>query len=158
MIPPASYEILAMPDPSTIFFLFFFLPNVKSASQWPNTIMCPYSTPNSPDWQVQSFLTTPKAHKVPLYPLGISWPPSARVSRPAPPPTSQQPGLSGPAHKALCVLGGHMVTPPPPASHCQEGPMHLSSTGLCPSLLCFPCCSPPPHNPPVRKLFQALAS
>lgn len=58
-----------MPDPSTI---FFFLPNVKSASQWPNTITCPYSTPNSPDWQVQSFLTTHGAHRVPSYLPGVS--------------------------------------------------------------------------------------
>lgn len=144
MIPPASYEILAMPDPSTIFFLFFFLPNVKSASQWPNTIMCPYSTPNSPDWQVQSFLTTPKAHKVPLYPLGISWPPSARVSRPAPPPTSQQPGLSGPAHKALCVLGGHMVTPPHLRLIARRAP--CTSLQQAYVLLCFAFPAVVPHH------------
>ena len=88
-ISPALYEILGTPDPSTI---FFFFPNVKSASRSPSIIMCPYSTPNAPDLQVQSLLTTHGAHKVPFYPPGISQLPSARHFHALPhPPTSQWP-------------------------------------------------------------------
>lgn len=105
MISPALYEILAMPDPSTLFICFFF-PNVKSASRSPSKIMCPYSTPNSPDLQVQSFLTTHGAHKVPFYPPGISQLPSASHFHALPhPPTSQWPEPRRPAHQAICGPG-----------------------------------------------------
>lgn len=106
MISPALYEILAMPDPSTIFICFFF-PKCQisfSVAKHNNVSLLNPKLPRLTG--IQSFLTTHGAHKVPFYPPGISQLPSARHFHALPhPPTSQWPEPRRPAHQAICGPG-----------------------------------------------------
>ena len=87
--------------------IFIYFPNVKSASWQPSIIMCPYSTPNPSDLQVQSSLTAQGAHKVPFHPPASH---SARCQVTlcsALSPTSQWPRLRVLLTKLFVALGGH---------------------------------------------------
>lgn len=115
--------------------IFIYFPNVKSASWQPSIIMCPYSTPNPSDLQVQSSLTTHGAQEVPFHPLASHSACCQVTPRSALSPDLTVAQAEGPAHQAVCSPGR------PPISHVEKLPQH-------------PCLVPgPPRNSPERVHF-----